>query len=73
MSACSQKSKHVLDYIQSSMASNSREGILLLYSTLLRHHSAASIIRQHRKDMELLDQVQRRGHKYTQRAAAPLL
>jgi len=56
-----QKANRTLGCIKRSVASRSREGILPLYSTL------QSCIRlwspQHRKDMDLLEQVQRRATK----------
>jgi len=45
---------------KSSVASRSREGILLLYSALVRTHLEFCIqvwSPQHRKDMDLLEQV----------------
>jgi len=52
--------------IKTSVASRSREGILPLYAALVRSH-LESCIRlcspQHRKDMELLERVQRRATK----------
>jgi len=57
-----QKVNCILGCIKSSMASRSREMILLLYSTLERPHLESCIqlwSPQHRKDMELLEQVQR--------------
>jgi len=65
-----QKANCILGCITSSVASRSREGILPLYSALVRpHHSVlmGSCIQlgspQHRKDMELLEWVQRRVTK----------
>jgi len=61
-----QKAKHILGCIKSSVASRSREGILPLYSTLVRPHLDSCIqlwSPQDRKDMELLEQVQRRASK----------
>ncbi|GAB0191881.1 hypothetical protein GRJ2_001653400 [Grus japonensis] len=58
-----QKANHVLGYITSSMISRSREGILLLYSTLVRSHLEYCLQlwgSQHKKDMELLERVQKR-------------
>jgi len=50
--------------MKSSMASRSSEGILPFYSTLLRAHMESCVqfwTPQHRKDMELLEWVQRRA------------
>ena len=54
-----QKANCTLGCIKSSMASRSREGILTLYSALVRHHweSCIQLWRpQQRKDMDLLEQ-----------------
>jgi len=61
-----QKANHILGYIKSSMATMSREGILPLYSALVRPHLESCIqlwSPQHRKDMDLLEWVQRRATK----------
>jgi len=61
-----QRANCTLGCIKSSMASRSREGILPLYSALVRSHLESCIqlwSPQHRKDMELLEQVQRRAIK----------
>jgi len=58
------KAKHILGCIKRSMASRSREVVLPLYAALLRSHLESCIqlwSPQHRKDMELLEQVQRRA------------
>jgi len=56
-----QKVSHILGHIKSSMASRLREVILPLYSALMRPHLESCIqlwSPQHRKDMEMLEQVQ---------------
>jgi len=57
-----QEASHILGYIKRSVASRSRERIPPLCSTLIRPH-LESCIRlwspQHRKDMDLLERVQR--------------
>ncbi|KAK4822717.1 hypothetical protein QYF61_019714 [Mycteria americana] len=53
-----QKASHLLGCIKSSVASRSREGILLLYSALVRPHLQYGVqlwSPQHRKDVELLE------------------
>jgi len=61
-----QKNSHVLGCIKRSVASRSREVILPLCSALVRPHLESCIqlwSLQHRKDMNLLEQVQRRATK----------
>ncbi|PKU43992.1 hypothetical protein llap_5711 [Limosa lapponica baueri] len=56
-----QKANHILDCMKRSMASRSRELILLLYSSLVRSYLEYCIhlwSPQHRKDMDQLEPVQ---------------
>jgi len=59
-----QNANHILGCIKSSMASKSKEVILPLYSALVRPHLESCIqlwSPHHRKDMDLLERVQRRA------------
>jgi len=61
-----QKANHMLGCIKRSVASRSREVILLLYSALFRAHLDYCVqlwSLQHNKDMELLEWVQRRPQR----------
>jgi len=60
------KINHTLGYIKRSMVSMLRESILALYSALVEPHLEYCIqlwSPQHRKDKDLLEQVQRRATK----------
>jgi len=61
-----QKANQVLGCIKRNVVSRAREGILPLYSSLMRPHLESCMqlwSPQHRKDMELLEWVQRRAIK----------
>jgi len=64
-----QKAKCILGCIKRSVVSRSRDEVLPLYSALVRHHLESCIhlwSPQHKKNMELLEQIQRRATKMIQ-------
>ena len=63
-----QKANCIMECIKRSVSSSSREGILSLCSALVRPHLESCVqlwSPQLRKDMELLEWVQRRPHKWS--------
>jgi len=61
-----QKANRILGCIKRSVASRSREGILALFSALVRPHRDSCVqlwSPQHRRDIDLLERVQRRAAK----------
>ena len=58
-----QKANRILSCIKTSMIRRSKDMVLPLYSALLRPHCIQFWSSQHKKDMKLLEQVQRRATK----------
>jgi len=61
-----QKANHILGCIKRNVANRASEVLLPLYSTLVRAYLESCVqlwIPQHRKDMDLLEQVQKRPQK----------
>jgi len=71
-----QKANRILGCIKRRVASRAREGILPLHSALVRPHLECCVqlwSPQHKKDMDLLKQVQKRVPKMMGGAGAPPL
>jgi len=72
-----QKASRVTGCIKRSVASRSREGILPLYSALVRPHLETCMYlwgaRNYNKDLGPLEWVQRRATKNNQRSGTSLL
>jgi len=61
-----QQANYILGCIKRNVASMSREGILPLYSALVRPHPESCVqlwSSQHKMDMDLLERVQRRPQR----------
>jgi len=66
MCTAAQQANRTLGCNKRSVASRAREGILPLYSALVRPHPESCVqlwSPQHREDMELLEWVQRKPQK----------
>ena len=71
-----QKANRILGCIKRSVAGRSGEVILPLYPALVRPHLECCLqlwSPQYSKDMDLLERVQREGHKNAQRDGTPPL